>query len=98
MRGGGSRGRAIAGTPRCSGCANGAASHEAPRAAAPSEKPGVARMPANEYLDRYVKPPAYLKQQQERLDRERSAAARFPPRPERDVLGFVMANAPLENW
>ena len=69
-----------------------ASDHEEP----PVEAPG--RMPAKSYMDRYVNPPEYMAEQQKRLDSEREQAKRFPPRPERDVLGFIMAYAPLENW
>jgi stage V sporulation protein R len=58
----------------------------------------VARMPASSYMDRYVNPPDYLEQQRQRLEETRRVAKRFPPKPERDVLAFVMAHAPLENW
>ena len=56
------------------------------------------RMPAKEYMDRYVNPPTYLKQMRERHAREQLEAKRFPARPERDVMGFVLLHAPLENW
>ncbi len=60
--------------------------------------PKVARMPAKDYMDRYVNPPDYLARQQKKLDDERLEAKRFPPRPERDVLGFILEHAPLETW
>ena len=56
------------------------------------------RMPAKEYMDRYVNPPAYLKQMRARHAREQLEAARFPVQPERDVMGFILLHAPLENW
>ena len=55
-------------------------------------------MPAKDYMDRYVNPPEYLEEQRSQLERERSEAKRFPPAPERDVLGFILEHAPLENW
>jgi stage V sporulation protein R len=58
----------------------------------------VGRMPAKSYMERYVNPPVYLEAQRKRLEHERQAAKRFPPRPERDTLGFIMRHAPLENW
>jgi stage V sporulation protein R len=61
-----------------------------------TREPG--RMPAKSYMDRYVNPPDYVEEQRQKLEDERTEAKRFPPRPERDVLGFVMAHAPLENW
>ncbi len=60
--------------------------------------PGEARLPAKAYMDRYVNPPEYLEAQRRRRERDRDEQRRFPASPERDVLGFVLANAPLEPW
>jgi len=58
----------------------------------------VGRMPAKSYLDRYVNPPSFLEQQRARLEERRSEERRNPPSPERDVLRFILEQAPLENW
>jgi stage V sporulation protein R len=58
----------------------------------------VGRLPAKPYMDRYVNPPEYLEQQRQKLEQSRKEAKRLPPRPERDVLRFMLAHAPLENW
>jgi stage V sporulation protein R len=51
-----------------------------PRAAErDAEEPGVVRMPAKDYLDRYVNPPEYMQEQAERLAREKAEEKRFPP-------------------
>lgn len=51
-----------------------------------------------EYMDGYINPPEYL----QRLHHERREAElerrRFPERPERDVLLFLLEHAPLEPW
>lgn len=63
------------------------------------ERPPVPRMRASRsYLERYINPPDYIELQRKRIESEHQQAKRFPPVPERDVLGFVMAHAPLENW
>ena len=54
--------------------------------------------PARDHLDPYVNPPPYLEERRQALEREAQEAKGFPPRPERDVLGFIMQHAPLENW
>jgi stage V sporulation protein R len=56
------------------------------------------RLPAKSYMDRYINPPDYIERQQQALDRQSEADRRFPARPERDLLGFIMAHAPLDNW
>jgi len=61
-------------------------------------EPTVAKLPAKDYLDRYVNPPEYLESQRRKLAQAKEESKRFPPRPERDVLGFLLEHAPLDNW
>jgi stage V sporulation protein R len=56
------------------------------------------RMPAKSYMDRYVNPPEYVEAQRQKIAKEKEESKQFPPRPERDVLGFILQYAPLENW
>ena len=56
----------------------------------------IPRMRAKEYMDEFVNPEAYLEAQRQRKRDE--AQVRFPERPERDVLLFLMHNAPLTRW
>ncbi len=58
----------------------------------------VRRLPAKGYMQRYVNPPDYIARQEARLKREREQKKRFPPSPARDILGFLLKHAPLENW
>lgn len=69
-----------------------------PRDQDPEMDSPIVHMPAKPYMDRYINPPEYLEEQRKRLEAEKKIAQRFPSRPERDVLGFIMENAPLENW
>lgn len=69
----------------------------------PQEDPlpevSVPRLPPGKaYLDNYVNPPDYLDRQRQRLEEARAEARRFPPAPVRDVLGFILRHAPLDNW
>ena len=68
---------------------------EEPEYATPTD---VGRMPAKEYMDHYVNPPVYLKLLRERQARKQLEAKRFPAHAERDVMGFILLHAPLENW
>ena len=65
---------------------------------APELDTNVLHIPAKPYMDRYINPPEYLEKQRKKLEKQKQAAKRFPARPERDVLGFIMQHAPLENW
>lgn len=50
-----------------------------------------------QYMDKYINPPEYLeKKKQEFLDNQKNT--KFPETPEKDVLQFLMHNAPLEDW
>lgn len=63
------------------------------------ETPRVAsRIKAKSYMDSYINPPEFLAEQQRKLDEERERRRNFPEEPERDVLLFLLENAPLENW
>lgn len=51
------------------------------------------------YMDNYVNPPAAIRAEMERRQQEKGQLKRrFPETPERDVLLFLLENAPLENW
>lgn len=60
--------------------------------------PAPARLPAKGYMDRYVNPAAFLDSQRRRERDERVRAGRFPARPQRDVLRFLLEHAPLKRW
>ena len=50
------------------------------------------------YLDRYVNPVAEMDAQKKRRTDEAAQAKKIPESPERDVLLFLLENAPLEQW
>ncbi len=58
----------------------------------------VKKMKAKDYMDSYINPPEFLAEQQRRLTAEREQMKQFPAEPERDVLLFLLENAPLANW
>ncbi len=60
--------------------------------------PVVRRLPAKDYLEPYVNPPEWLAEERERLAARQRLRRRFPRRPVRDVLGFLLRHAPLEGW
>ena len=64
----------------------------------PDEEPTVKRMPAKSYMDRYINPPEFIEAQKRKIEQEKQEAKRFPPSPVRDVMGFLLEHAPLENW
>ncbi|PRQ04516.1 SpoVR family protein [Enhygromyxa salina] len=50
------------------------------------------------YLDEYINPPEFIEEQRKRAEEEREQRRKIPPRPERDLLGFLLLHAPLEPW
>lgn len=65
---------------------------------AEENSPQVARIRSKEYLDSFVNPPEFLEEQRRKLEDDRKRRQRFPERPERDVLNFLIQHAPLERW
>lgn len=50
------------------------------------------------YMDKYINPPEYLAEQKRLREQEAKKARRNPPEPMKDVLAFLLENAPLEEW
>jgi len=51
-----------------------------------------------EYMQGFINPREFLDEQRKKLEDERAAKKKFPERPQRDVLEFLLENAPLERW
>ena len=58
----------------------------------------VKKLAAKEYMDRYINPPEYLERQRQMLEEEQGREERFPVKPARDTLKFLLEYAPLESW
>src|SRR5690349_4057891 len=59
----------------------------------------VPRIRAKQYMDKYINPPEYLEAQKKKREEEKKKQhRRFPEEPQRDVLLFLIQNAPLEHW
>ncbi len=63
--------------------------------APPQELP---RIKAKKYMDRYINPKEFMDRQQQKIEEEKRKAARFPPEPVRDILGFLLQHASLKEW
>lgn len=50
------------------------------------------------YMDSYINPPEFLEEQRRKMREASEQQQTFPPKPERDVLGFLMNYAPLTAW
>lgn len=52
-----------------------------------------------DYMRDYINPPSFVEQQRRKADEENlRRAQRFPAQPEKDILNFLIHNAPLSEW
>ncbi len=58
----------------------------------------VPRIRAKSYMDKFINPPDFMERQKQKIEKEKEKVHRFPEQPERDVLAFLIDNAPLERW
>ncbi|MCA9587779.1 MAG: SpoVR family protein [Myxococcales bacterium] len=58
----------------------------------------VPRLKSKDYMESFINPEEYLEEQRQKIEAEKEREKKFPARPERDVLQFLMDNAPLERW
>jgi stage V sporulation protein R len=57
------------------------------------------RFKSKDYMDAYINPRELLKKEEEERRKTKEQTSRsFPERPEKDVLLFLIENAPLKNW
>ncbi len=62
------------------------------------EEPPVPRLPSKGYMDRYINPPSFLREQKARQVERAQKKRHVPDEPRKDVLQFLLEHAPLENW
>ena len=49
-------------------------------------------------MESFINPEEYIEEQRKKIEEQREREKRFPERPERDVLMFLLNHAPLERW
>jgi stage V sporulation protein R len=62
------------------------------------EEHDVPRLRAKSYMEKYINPESFLDEQREKQRRKSEEQKRHPESPERDVLLFLLENAPLDRW
>lgn len=63
------------------------------------KKERVKKIPTEKrYMDEYINPDEYIEAQREKLKEKRQRNKKFPKRPERDIMLFLLENAPLRRW
>lgn len=73
--------------------------HEETKTEEEETKPTPARFKSEkEYLDNFINPPEVLAEQRKKDEKKSSERRKYPEEPKRDVLSFLIENAPLEKW
>ena len=67
-----------------------------PEAEVPAKE--VPRLRSKDYMQSFINPEEYLEEQRKKIQAEREKTKKFPEHSERDVLKFLMDNAPMERW
>jgi stage V sporulation protein R len=50
------------------------------------------------YMEAYINPKDFIDEQRVRMEKTEKQSKRNPPEPQKDVLQFLLDNAPLESW
>ena len=50
------------------------------------------------YMEKFINPPEFLESQRQRMQSQNKQNQKFPKNPERDIMLFLMENAPLAEW
>ena len=58
----------------------------------------VPRLKSKDYMEPFINPTEYLEEQKLKRAAAKERAKKTPEKPQRDVLGFLLENAPLERW
>jgi len=62
-----------------------------------NQEPG--RLKVNRgYMDKFINPPEFIEEQRKKLEGQAKKSKKNPPDPQKDVLQFLLQNAPLEDW
>ena len=62
-----------------------------------SDEPGKIKTDRS-YMDHYINPPGFLEEQKKRMEQKAKKSKKNPTEPSKDVLEFLLQNAPLEEW
>jgi stage V sporulation protein R len=62
------------------------------------DEQAVKKIRSKDYMEEYINPPDFMELQQRKIEEDRLKKRAFPEEPDRDILLFLIENAPLENW
>jgi len=56
------------------------------------------KLRSKDYMDGFMNPPDFVEEQKKKLADKKTQMSKFPDRPEKDLLMFLIDHAPMENW
>lgn len=62
------------------------------------ERAQVVKFKSKPYMESFMNPREFIEQQERKIREKQEAKKKFPADPVRDVLGFLIENAPLADW
>lgn len=62
------------------------------------EAPSVRKLKAKDYMDEYINPEHFVREQQDKLKKTEQKKERIPENPMKDVMLFLIRFAPLKSW
>lgn len=66
---------------------------------APNTDAKIVKLRAKNYMDKFINPPEFIASQRKRAEeKEEKRVRKVPEEPERDVLQFLIDQAPLDRW
>jgi stage V sporulation protein R len=64
-----------------------------------ASKVEIGRLKSNrDYMDRFINPPEFIEEQKKKLAEQQKQSQKFPAQPQKDVMLFLLENAPLKDW
>jgi stage V sporulation protein R len=64
----------------------------------PEDEHEVKKIRSKDYMEEYINPPDFMELQQRRIEDDKLKKRSYPQEPDKDVLLFLIENAPLDNW
>ena len=62
------------------------------------DKREVAKLPAKPYMDKFINTKEFVTKQKEEIEKQEKRDKELPNRDNKDILQFLINNAPLEDW
>jgi stage V sporulation protein R len=63
-----------------------------------TNEPGRLKTTSRSYMDSFINPPEFIADQKRRMEEDAKRARKHPAEPMKDILLFLLENAPLEDW